>query len=223
MTNLPKAVFFDLDGTLVDSIGDIRHALNLAVSLKGVGPFDEAAVRTMVGAGAVKLIIRAMLSAQMTPNQFDAQYLKAAFIAAYKASSHEKTKVYPNARETLEVLRASGCKVAVVSNKPHELTEKAVDGLKLSPLFDAVLGGSDAHALKPSGAMILAVADGMGLSPDNIIMVGDSANDVEAARAAGCRVVVVDYGYSDRPARELEADGVISCLSELPGLLSKIA
>ncbi len=221
--NFPKALLFDLDGTLADTVGDIRHALNMALSLKGVAPFDETAVRGMVGAGAIKLIVRAMLAAEMTPNTFDAQYLKAAFVAAYNAKPCEEAVLYPGVFEALQTLRQAGCMCAVVSNKPHELTCKVVEGLGLTDHFNVILGGSDDVPLKPAPAMLNASAGIMGLKPEDIVMVGDSDNDVEAARAAGCPVVVVDYGYSDIPAVDLGADAVISNFSELPKVLAALS
>ncbi len=219
---LPKAVLFDLDGTLAESVGDIRNALNLALSLKGVPPFSEDAVRRMIGAGALKLIIRAMLAADMTPNQFDAQYLKAAFAAAYNDAYCVETKLFPGTLGVLRELKTAGCKLAVVSNKPHDLTEKVVAGLGVRDMFDFVLGGTDAHALKPSGAMLVACTKALSVSVESVVMVGDSDNDVGAAQDAGCPVIVVDYGYTDLPAETLGADGVISDIDELIGTLAGV-
>lgn len=214
MTDFPKAVLFDLDGTLADTVGDIRNALNRALALRGIEPFGLEAARTMVGAGAKKLIERALLAVGQTPTELDVSYLRAAFSAAYQQAPYDESILFPNALETLKSIRAEGRKLGVVTNKPHELSMLVLEGLDVADRFDVMLGASDTIPLKPAGDMIHAVAGAMGLTVNDVVMVGDSENDVGAARSAGCPVVILRHGYSDLPPDELEADVVISNFAE---------
>jgi phosphoglycolate phosphatase len=218
-----RAVVFDLDGTLVDSLHDIRNALNLALADRSIRPMGVDETRAMIGAGAHTLVERA-LSAAGAPG--DAALLEdcfARFIDRYTAAPAVHSEPFPGVRAALEALRDEGCALGVCTNKPHDITLRILEALNLAPFFgDAVLGGDAVAMCKPDGGHLLAVLQRTGVAPGAAVMVGDSAADVGTARNAGARVILVTFGYTDRPAEELGADGLISHFDELHEALERL-
>jgi phosphoglycolate phosphatase len=131
--------------------------------------------------------------------------------------------IYPGALDLLADLRRAGIKTALCTNKPAPITTIAVRALGLEALLDHVLGASEALAKKPDPAMLHACCQALGVQPRDTVMVGDSGADNGAARAAGCKVVLVDFGYSKAPVASFGADAVISHLADLPAALTRIA
>jgi 2-phosphoglycolate phosphatase, prokaryotic len=218
----PEAVVFDLDGTLIDSVGDITDALNGALAKEGLETFSEAELRLMVGGGARVLIERALKARGLSEDAGLAQRLHASFMDIYKSASVARTTVYPHGRELLSELRRDGAKLAICTNKPLSITEDVLVKLGLREFFQAVVGGTDELPKKPDPAMLREALYRVGSTPDRAVMVGDSNADVGAARAAGVPVVVVSFGYSRVPAQELGADVVIDSLAELKRALADL-
>jgi len=218
----PEAVVFDLDGTLIDSAGDIAHALNTALRQADIEPFSEAAVRLMVGGGSRALINRALEARGRADDPVLAQQLYAAFIEIYLTASVERTTIYDHGHAALDELHRRGMKLAICTNKPAAITEAILSKLGLRTSFEAVVGGTDALPLKPHPAMLLAALSRLDLAPDRAIMIGDSSADVGAARAAGLPVIVVNFGYSRIPARELGADLVVQSLADIAGAIEAL-
>lgn len=211
----PEAVVFDLDGTLIDSVGDITDALNAALAKEGLETFSEAELRLMVGGGARVLIERVLNVRGLAENEGLAQRLHASFMGIYKSVSVARTTVYPHGRELLSELRDDGAKLAICTNKPLSITEDVLAKLGLREFFQAVVGGTDELPKKPHPAMLLEALSRLGSTAEQALMIGDSNADVGAARAAGVPVVVVRYGYSRVPVHELGADLVIDSLTEV--------
>lgn len=216
----PKAVVFDLDGTLIDSAPDIAHALNRAAEKRGIEPFDLEQVKEMIGGGVPQLIKRA-LTARGLPVE-GVMPLVEEFIALYREELTTRTKVYDGGRELLEELQREGRRLGLCTNKNHELTIEILQQLDLIKYFGSVLGEREGRARKPDPAPMLEVVAELGAFPKDALMAGDSEADVACARAAGMPVLVVDFGYSRTAPEALGADAVISRLSELPQLFSSL-
>ena len=203
-----RAAIFDLDGTLADSVADIAAALNAALVEAGHAPFDVAGVTNMVGAGARRLIERALVARGATPDPSRVDILWATFMAYYDAHPCVHTKLYPGARATLEALAAEGWALGVCTNKPETVAREVIAALGIGPLFGSIVGGRDGIPLKPAPDMVHRVLSELGATAGGSVFIGDSSADVEAAHAAGLPVALLAHGYSDRPVTVLGADKV---------------
>ena len=219
----PEAVVFDLDGTLIDSAGDIADALNAGLRQMQLAPFSEAEVRLMVGGGARVLVERALTARELAGDTALAQRLYAAFIEVDRTASVARTTVYEFGRELLIDLRRLGVKLAICTNKPAGITEDVLAKLRLRMSFEAVIGGTEALPKKPHPAMLLAALTSLGVDPKRAVMIGDSGADVGAARAGNVPVIIVSHGYSRAPAHELGADLVVNSLADVPDALRNLA
>ncbi|CAA6603538.1 Phosphoglycolate phosphatase [Rhodospirillaceae bacterium LM-1] len=212
------ALLFDLDGTLVDSLPDLSHALNLQLAEEGLRSLEQAEVRLMIGDGAKKLVERAFGAAGRAPLA-DIEAKVSRFLELYEESPAQRTTVYHGVVETLSALKEKGLKLAVVTNKPQEATERVLAGLELGGLFDAVVGAGRTKALKPDPAPLLFALEKLGVGKEQAVMVGDNANDVDAAKALNIPVVAVTYGYARTAPESLGADLLIESMSDLPTAL----
>ncbi len=216
-----SAVLFDLDGTLIDSLPDLAAAVNRLLAEEGRAPLPPDEVKVMVGDGAGTLVARAFAARGGLPGPDVAPYL-ARFLADYEPRAAEMTRPWPGVVETLQRLKAAGLKLAVCTNKPSRATGEILAALGLAEYFDAVVGGDDAPALKPDPAHLHETLRRLSAAADEAVMVGDSANDVLAAKAAGVPAVVVSFGYCRGPAADLGADVVIDDFRELPAVLARL-
>lgn len=219
MTAWPKLVLFDLDGTLIDSVPDIRLALNKLVALDGHAPFDENGVRAMVGQGVGKLVERAYRArdVELTPAELENKLGDMA--ALYMQHLTGNTTLLPGARQALEP--KEGRRLALVTNKLQAATEALVDHFGLRSAFAMILGDSGI-ALKPAPDMLLHIASCLGVALEDVVMVGDSAADIHSARWAGITSILVEGGYSDVPASQLGADLVIADLHQLEAAFAEL-
>lgn len=213
------AVVFDLDGTLVDSAPDLRTALNRLLAEHGRRPLSLAEVTTMIGDGAAKLVERGFAATGAEAGD-RLPALTDGFLAHYEGAASVETRPYPGVRELLATLRADGLALGVCTNKPEAPTREILRDLDLDGPFGAVFGGDTLDGIrKPDPRLLLAVLDTLGSTPEKAVMVGDNANDVGAARAAGMRVILRTGGYTVVPAEQLGADAVITGFDELPSVL----
>jgi phosphoglycolate phosphatase len=216
--NWPRAVLFDLDGTLIDSAPDIAAAVNELLSHSSRGPLTLAEVTSMIGNGVEKLVERAFaatIGGALAPAALRREQM--AMVDIYANHLTQLTVPMPAAPDVLEVFHGDGILLGLVTNKPQRFIETILDHLGMSSLFGAVIGGDAGVAKKPAPDMLLAAMQQLGVEPWNTVMVGDSTSDVEAARAAGVPSVVVRGGYSNVPLELLGADSVIGGLDELAG------
>ncbi len=211
----PEAVVFDLDGTLIDSVGDIADALNVAMQRSGMAMFSDAEVGAMIGGGARVLVGRVLAARGITEDATLAERLHRDFIAVYQSASVARTTVFDHARELIDEFGAKGIKLAICTNKPASITEDVLAKLDLRRQFQAVVGATDALPKKPDPAMLVAALDMVGVAADRAVMVGDSIADLGAARAAGVPVVLLSHGYTRVPVHELGADAVIDTLADV--------
>jgi len=211
----PKAIVFDLDGTLVDSAPEIATALNSAMAGIGQPPFPLTEVQTFIGGGA-KVALQRALTARGTDLD-DAVFdgMMASFYKVYARVSEAGNGLYPGVHETLAELQRRGMPLGVCTNKAEHITAIALRALKIAPYFGAVAGARDDVPRKPAPDMLLAVLAKLGARPAEALVVGDSRSDVGAARAAGCPVIAVSYGYAHGPVADLRADRVIERMADL--------
>ncbi|MEQ8603446.1 MAG: phosphoglycolate phosphatase [Marivibrio sp.] len=214
-----RLIVFDLDGTLIDSAPDLAAALNRLLAAEGRAMLPFRQVRAMIGRGAQKLVARGFAATGGPPADLEAA--TARFLAIYGRALACHTRPYPGVPETLERLRGAGARFALLTNKPQAPSEAILAELGLNGWFEAglVLGGDAAPAKKPDPAGLIALMTAAGVPAARTILVGDSAADVDAARAAGVACVAVAYGYTQEPAAELGADLVLAGFSDLPAAL----
>ncbi|HUM90041.1 MAG TPA: phosphoglycolate phosphatase [Candidatus Competibacter sp.] len=220
-----SAIFFDLDGTLVDSVPDLTAAVNVMLRQLGLPAREEAQVRTWVGNGMDNLLHRARpndMAGQAEPELF--ARAKPLYKAAYADHISVYSELYPGVREGLAGLRDAGFPMACVTNKLVEFALPLLNQLGIDHFFATVVGGECIPRPKPAPDALLLCAERLEVPVDRGLMVGDSLNDVGAARNAGCSVVCVPYGYNHgRDIREARPDVVIDSIAELPPLLNKAA
>ncbi|MCP5371998.1 MAG: phosphoglycolate phosphatase [Hyphomicrobiales bacterium] len=211
-----RAVVFDLDGTLIDSAPDLRAAVNRLLAEDGRADLDLAAVTMMIGDGARKLVERAFAATGPAAPDGDLDALTARFLGHYEGKAAVDTRVYPGVERALTVLRDRGIGLGVCTNKPYVPTMEILEELGLRRFMGAVVGGDSIPGVrKPAPGMLLSVLKQLGAGPDEALMVGDNANDVAAARAAGLPVMVMSYGYTRTPSADLGADRVLDHFDDL--------
>ena len=211
------AVIFDLDGTLVDSAGEIHAALAGAFAEREIEPLPKPEIERLIGHGVHSLVKRALA---MRGIDADGDEMVDAFEAHYARTVGTQAMLFPATLEGLRILRAARMKLAVVTNKPREFTEALLAQLAILEFFDAVVAGDDGVARKPAGDMLVAACERMGTTVGDTLMLGDSGTDVRAARAAGCPVWCVPYGYNEgRDPSTLECDRIVATIEEAARLL----
>jgi len=217
---LPACVMFDLDGTLVDSALDLTAAVDNMLQALGRAPAGETRVRQWVGNGAPVLVMRA-LTDEMYPadDAVESELFQAAFevfLSAYTQSNGRYSRLYPGVETVLQHLQQAGVPMAVVTNKPMAFTTPLLKALKIDHYFDQVLGGDSLPVKKPDPLPLQVVMETFGCTPERALMLGDSRNDVLAARAAGCPVICVSYGYNHgEPVDACSPDRVVDSFTEL--------
>ena len=217
---VPRAVIFDLDGTLVDSVGEIAAGLNRALEEMGLAPLDLAAVEKLVGRGVRSLVERALAQADGGALiQVDRAVER--FEAHYAQTVGTDARLFPGVMAGVRRLAEAGVPMSVVTNKPRFFTEMLLERLEVAALMDAVVAGDDGIRRKPHGDMLRAACEQMGSAPPETLMLGDSVNDVLAARDAGCPVWCVPYGYNEgRGPDALDCDRLVATIEEAARLIA---
>ncbi|MDR3019258.1 MAG: phosphoglycolate phosphatase [Delftia acidovorans] len=210
------AAIVDLDGTMVNTLGDFAEALNRMLADLQLPAIAPQAIENMVGKGSEHLI-RSVL-AHVGAADVDAIYGQAwqRYEHHYLQLNGQFAEVYPGVLEGLQALRARGLRLACLTNKPLSFAQPLLAQKGLAPLFEQVFGGDSFERKKPDPLPLLKTCEALGTSPARTLMLGDSSNDAQAARAAGCPVVLVSYGYNHgQPVRQVDADGFVDALTEL--------
>jgi phosphoglycolate phosphatase len=212
------AVIFDLDGTLVDTAGEIALALNATLAQLRLSGLPQKDVEALIGRGVRSMVERAL--AQVGGAAIDLDAAVERFEDQYARTVGTKARLFPGVPEGLRLLHASGFVLGVVTNKPRYFTERLLARLELDSLFSGIVTGDDGIRRKPHGDMLVAACRAMGIDIGAALMVGDSDNDVLAARAAGCPVWCVPYGYNEgRSAETLQCDRMVATVEEAARLL----
>ncbi len=223
MTDFPfDIVGFDLDGTLLDSLGDLGVALNHALSLEGRPPIPRDSVRDLVGGGAKKMLAKGLDVTGGPVSDERLNELHLALIDFYSDHIAVETKLYPGGEAMLQGLAARGVKIAVVTNKLERLAVKIFAEMGLSHHFFTVIGGDTLGPgrAKPKPDLIELMLERAG--GGRAAFVGDTTYDTGAAAAAGIPCVAVSFGFNDRAPHELGATAVIDHFDELIPALERI-
>jgi len=209
-----QAALVDLDGTMVDTLGDFDAVLNAALAELGLAGVDRAFIERTVGRGSEHLIRSTLAHVGAPASLFDDAWER--YQRLYLQLNGEHAAVYPGVVEGLAAFRARGWTLACLTNKPLAFARQLLDRKGLSGYFQAIFGGDSFARQKPDPLPLLKTCEALATPPAHALMVGDSSNDARAARAAGCPVVLVSYGYNHgQPVAEVDSDGVVDRLDAI--------
>jgi phosphoglycolate phosphatase len=215
-----RAVLLDLDGTLLDTAPDLAAAANAMLAEQGLAPLPAGVIRGFIGRGIAHLVESCLQSSGSPLACARLEPALRSFGAHYARSNGRESRPYPGVPEALTRLRAASVRLACVTNKARAFTTPLLEKTGLAPYLDAVVTADQVGARKPHPEPFLHACRALAVAPAEAAVIGDSANDAEGARAAGCRVLLVSYGYSEgRDVRSLGADGVVTTLAEAAELL----
>ena len=221
LSSKPSLVLIDLDGTLVDSVPDLAYCVDEMMNALGKNPWGVEKVRSWVGNGVDRLIMRALTDTLWDDPPEDLfNKAQPIFMDLYAKNTSGRSCLYDGVVEGLDYLKSNGFKVGCVTNKAEAFTVPLLKDMGIFDKFDIVVSGDTTPKKKPDPLPLLYAAEKMGKEPADCLMVGDSMHDVEAARNAGFHVVSVPYGYNHGvDIREANPDAVIDSLAELKTLL----
>ena len=218
------AAIIDLDGTMVDTLGDFAQALGRMLDDLALPGIERTHIERMVGKGSEHLIksvlYHVLAQAGQAPAAINTEAIYPQAWARYQhhylAINGQYAQVYPGVPEGLQALRSAGLRLACLTNKPTAFALPLLRAKGLDSFFDQVFGGDAFERKKPDPLPLVKTCAALGSAPARTLMVGDSSNDAQAARAAGCPVVLVTYGYNHgQPATDVDADGWVESLALL--------
>ncbi len=226
-----QAAIVDLDGTMVDTLGDFEAALNLTLADVDLPPVTRLLVERTVGKGSEHLI-RSVLTHQLSlpgepvcaTRSADTLYEPAwqRYQHHYRHINGAHSQVYPGVVDGLKALQSEGLALACLTNKPLAFARDLLAAKGLAEHFSRVFGGDSFARKKPDPLPLVKTCEALGVSAQRTLMVGDSSNDAQAAHAAGCPVVLVTYGYNHgEPVQQTLALAWLDSLAQLPGVLSR--
>jgi phosphoglycolate phosphatase len=216
-----RAAIIDLDGTMLDTIPDFHVAINGMRAELGLGPITQEQIALMVGKGSENLI-RSVLALDWDADRIEAAFAQAmdAYQRHYLSINGQHSALYPDVIAGLTALKAQGLRLACVTNKPIAFTTPLLKLKGLDGFFEVVYGGDSLPRKKPDPLPLQTVCADFGLQPEQVVAVGDSSNDAQAARAAGCPVLTVPYGYNHGESiHETDSDGIVATLLEAASLI----
>jgi len=217
-----RAAIIDLDGTMMDTAPDFLVAINAMRAELGLAPVGIPVITRFVGKGTENLV-RSILALDYTHDEAAARYEQAleAYMRHYRAINGEHATVYEGVAEGLRHMQQQGVRLACVTNKPIAFALPLLEKAGLLPAFEVVYGGDSLPRKKPDPMPLLQVCADFSLAPHRVVAIGDSSNDAEAARAAGCRVLTVPYGYNHgQPIQDVDSDGIVETLLDAAQLIS---
>jgi len=207
-----QSVTFDLDGTLLDTIADLAEACRLMLEEIGEPPRSPAEVHSFVGKGMAVLVERCLTRESAPSTERLAQAIDA-FKRHYTVVNGKYTTIYPGVLEGLDAWRTGGLKMGIVTNKPAIFTEMLIERMGIADFFDVVVSGDTTDFKKPHPEPIRHACHWLGVAPERNLHVGDSINDILAARAAGSAAFCVPYGYNEgQPVDSADCDALVSDL-----------
>lgn len=220
-----KLILFDLDGTLVDSARDLALAVNHMLQRIGRETFDSEVIRSWVGNGAQTLVKRGLSGSSEIDENIEHELFEEAldiFLDFYANNLCVETISYPNVVGTLKNLKNQGYRLALVTNKPYDFIAPLLEGLEMNGLFELCLGGDSLEKKKPHPMPLLHVCERLGVDASECVMVGDSKNDILAAKAAKMHSIGVTYGYNyNEPISVYQPEHVVEEFSAIAQLLSR--
>lgn len=213
-----KAVIFDLDGTLTDSLESIAYCTNRSIGKFGFAPFEKERYKYFVGDGAAELVKRALIAAGDTELVYYDR-AKAEYDKNFEEDCMRGVVPYEGIRETLQALKERGIKIAVCSNKPHERTLDVIHQVFGKDTFDMIQGQTPSIERKPSPASVFHIAKTLKIDRKDIVYVGDTSTDMKTGKSAGVYTVGVLWGFRERKElEEHQADRIIEKPCELLNL-----
>ena len=220
---LIRAVLFDLDGTLLHTSPDLAAAATAALTECGLPAVEAQLVENFVGKG-IDVLLQRCLTHLGKPDQGPLfERLRVSYMRNYEALNGEHATPYPGVFEGLDAMRDLGVLLGVCTNKTARFTTPLLAKAGMSAYFAVAVSGDTATKKKPDAAPILWACDALGLTPAQVLMVGDSGNDAGAARAAGSPVLIVPYGYNEgEPVQNIDSDGIVTDLAEVASLLLSV-
>ncbi len=223
-----SAIALDLDGTLLDTVHDLAAAVNAMLTEMGHAPLAKDEIRDLIGKGMPNLVRKALARARdAAPEAIGDAEVSSALVryqAHYEAQLGRETEIFAGVAHGLERLAAMGFPLAVITNKAARFVQPHLDQAGIGGYFDLLIGGDTLPTKKPEPGPLLHAARVFGIAPSRLLMVGDSGNDVDAARAAGCPVLVLPYGYSEgKPVQNLGADGIVSGLDAVADRVRRVS
>jgi phosphoglycolate phosphatase len=216
-----RGVIVDLDGTMLDTVPDFHVAINRMRAEFDLAAISQERIQDMVGKGSENLI-RSVLAVDFDPAGVQSRFAQAmdAYQRHYLAINGDHSALYSDVIEGLDAMKAMGLRMACVTNKPIAFAAPLLASKGLAPYFEVVYGGECLARKKPHPMPLLQVCADFALEPGQVVAIGDSSNDAEAARAAGCFVLTVPYGYNHGQAiHEIDSDGIVSSLLEAATLI----
>ncbi|RPI46879.1 MAG: phosphoglycolate phosphatase [Betaproteobacteria bacterium] len=219
-----RAVAIDLDGTMLDTVEDLAIAVNHTLTELGLPTLELELVRTFVGKGLANLVQRS-ITASLGRDPEPALFARALplYEANYERVNGETTTIYPGVREGLEALAQAGYALACITNKSSRFTGPLLERIGFARYFSLVLSGDSLPKKKPDPLPLAHTARTFGVEPAQMLMIGDSINDAQAARAAGCPIFCVTYGYNEgHDVRTLDVDAIVPSLIEAARLIRRI-
>jgi phosphoglycolate phosphatase len=217
-----RGVIVDLDGTMVHTAPDFQVAINRMRAELDLEPLSVETIIDFVGKGSEHLM-RRVLNVNFAADEAEHRHAQAlqSYQRHYEAINGQHSSVYGGVTEGLAAMKASGLRMACVTNKPIAFARVLLDKTGLATYFEVIYGGDSLAAKKPDPLPMLTVCRDFGLEPAQVVAIGDSSNDAEAARAAGCRSLTVPYGYNHgKPVHSIDTDGIVNTLFEAAGLLA---
>ena len=216
------AIVFDLDGTLVESAPDLAATTNILLARRGRRQIELGELRSMVGKGAKVMIEKAWIATGEPVTEAEIKEMIPEFLEYYGEHVSDKTLPFPGVIDALDELKGRGCPLGVCTNKFESLSNKLLKALNMDHYFDAVLGGDTLKIRKPDPEHVLETIRRLGRTPENAVMVGDSNNDIDAAKSGGVASIAVTFGYTDIPPEELGADRMISHFDKLISAIDEL-
>src|SRR5580693_5014255 len=217
-----RTVVFDLDGTLVDTAPDLINALNFVLDREGLPPVPLQSARSMIGAGARRLIERGLELEGRAASYEDVTRLTGDFIDYYAAHIADGSRPFDGLEDALDELSGRGYRFAVCTNKLEWLSKRLLDQLGLSSRFSAICGADTFGVSKPDPAILQQTVARAGGQLSSAIMVGDAGPDIGVARRAGIPVIGVEFGYAEVPIADLKPDRLIAHMAELPATVESL-
>lgn len=213
---------FDLDGTLVDTAPDLVRTLNHVLAETGASPRPLEEMLPFISFGARRMIMEGLAASGRPASDTELDTLLRQFLDHYGDNVAVESRPYPGVVDVLETARATGARLAVCTNKFEKLSRLLLGEIGLAHFFHAIAGRDTLPVCKPDPGHLTGAIAMAGGETVRAVMVGDSATDVNTAKAAGVPCIAVSFGYSEVPALDLGADSVISHFDELPGVLARL-
>jgi phosphoglycolate phosphatase len=215
------AAIVDLDGTMIDTVGDFEAALGRALADLGWPPVGRAFISRTVGKGSEHLLSSTLAEVGAPADLYEQAWVR--YQHHYLGINGQHSAVFPGVAEGLQALRSAGLRLACLTNKPNSFARPLLAMKGLGGYFDHAFGGDAFARKKPDPLPLLKTCEALGSEPARTLMIGDSSNDAAAARAAGCPVVLVSYGYNHgEPVAAVGADAVVDRIDQVLPLLGNL-